>query len=120
MGVDLNHLGSGESPLYDIFTTTMRPTIRGHITRLTVAYMPFRKWLPMDTVSEFASKCAAARNFIMRHVKERRSSWTQSREKPIEHEAALLQAMVENDGLWDDAEVVEHVSALGHTRCGTS
>ncbi|KAF4126920.1 Cytochrome P450 [Geosmithia morbida] len=109
MGTDLNHLGSGDSPLYDIFTTTMRPTVRGHVTRLMVAYMPFRSWLPMEALSEFASKCAAARDFILGHVRERRSAWERSKSRPGEHDAALLQAMVENDGLWNDGEVVEHV-----------
>lgn len=111
IGTDLNHLGSDHSPLNDIFTVTMRPTLQGHITRLAVAYTPFREHLPMELFSEFARKCASARRFIMGYVQQRRAALTQGNDKQDGDEAAVMQAMIENQGLWNDSEVVEHVSS---------
>jgi hypothetical protein len=111
MGVDLDHLGSNASPLYDVFSTTMRPSIRGHIVRWVATHLPFKQYLPLEYLSEFVRKCATARNFIGSHVHARRAAL--KRGDKITDESDVLQAMVESEGLWNDAEVTEYVSGTG-------
>ena len=115
MGVDLNHLGSDESPLYDIFSATMRPNFRGHIVRWVATHMPLREHLPLDLFSSFVRKCSMARSFIGHYVRERRMAW-QRGEKSGQgddgDDGNVLQAMIEQDGLWNESEAVEYVRLL--------
>lgn len=120
MGVDLDHLGSDHSPLYDIFNATMRPAIRGHIVRWVATHLPFKDWLPLERCSAFVRKCATARNFIGDHVRARRAALKNGDVKrkttldsSRDDEADVMQAMVEHEGLWNDAEVTEYVSGPG-------
>ncbi|KAI6778466.1 Cytochrome p450 protein [Emericellopsis cladophorae] len=115
MGVDLDHLGSDASPLHEIFSATMRPSIRGHIERWTVTHLPFKQYLPLEAFSEFVRKCATARSVIRKHVQARRRAV--NRGEKARDDADVLQAMVEATGLWDDEQVVEYIlnfMVLGH------
>lgn len=115
MGLDLDHLGSDTSPLYDVFSTTMRPSIRGHIVRYVATHLPFKQYLPLEYLSDFVRKCATARSFIGSHVRERRDALM--RGDKLTDESDVLQAMVENEGLWSEAEVTEYIlnfMVLGH------
>lgn len=112
LGADLNHLATDESPLHDIFSTTMRPTIRGHIIRWIVAHMPFREWLPMESCSEFVRKCARARIFLGEHVRRARLAFQRGEKTSSTEDVSVLHAMVEHEGVWDDSEILEYVSLM--------
>lgn len=110
MGIDLDHLASDEPPLFDIFCATMRPNIRGHIVRWLATHLPLREYLPLNAFSGFVRKCSTARSFIGHYVQERRMSCQRGKKRGPSDDGDVLQAMIENDGLWDDSEVVEYVS----------
>lgn len=112
MGVDLDHLASDASPLYDVFSQTMRPDIRGHIVRWLATHLPLRQYLPLHYFSDFVRKCATARGFIGQHVRERRESWRRGEKPDPNDDADVLQAMIEREDLWTDSEVVEYVSIV--------
>lgn len=92
----------------------MRPSIRGHIVRYVATHLPFKQYLPLEYLSDFVRKCATARSFIGSHVRERRAALM--RGDKLTDESDVLQAMVENEGLWSEDEVTEYVSFLLQVR----
>lgn len=112
MGIDLDHLGSDTSPLYGIFSATMRPNIRGHIVRWLATHMPLREYLPLEAFSGFVRKCSAARSFIGQHVQQRRMAWQRGEKRDASDDGDLLQGMIEHEGLWGDSEIIEYASIL--------
>ncbi|KAI1014611.1 hypothetical protein LB503_003696 [Fusarium chuoi] len=105
-GLDLNHLESDESPLFDTFTTMMQPSTFGHVINYLNSLIPIRQYLPMKECIEFSQSCARAREFIC--------------EQGLGHEKNrdALQCLLEHsDPDWNDKRIVEYVLnllILGH------
>ncbi|RBQ73979.1 hypothetical protein FVER14953_06280 [Fusarium verticillioides] len=64
-GLDLNHLESDESPLFDTFTTMMQPSTFGHVINYLNSLIPIRQYVPMKACIEFSQSCARVREFIV-------------------------------------------------------
>uniref|UniRef100_A0A0D2XWN2 Uncharacterized protein n=1 Tax=Fusarium oxysporum (strain Fo5176) TaxID=660025 RepID=A0A0D2XWN2_FUSOF len=65
LGLDLNHLGSDESPLFDTFTTMMQPSTFGHVVNYLNSLIPIRQYVPLKECIEFSQSCTRVREFIV-------------------------------------------------------
>ncbi|KAH7206296.1 cytochrome P450 [Fusarium oxysporum] len=105
-GLDLNHLGSDESPLFDTFTTMMQPSTFGHVINYLNSLIPIRQYVPLKECIEFSQSCTRVREFICEQglVNEK-------------HRDALQCLLEHSDPDWNDKNVVEYVLnllILGH------
>ncbi|RBA17075.1 hypothetical protein FPRO05_01799 [Fusarium proliferatum] len=115
-GLDLNHLESDESPLFDTFTTMMQPSTFGHVINYLNSLIPIRQYLPMKECIEFSQSCARAREFIVGLMTIRRNQCEQGLGHEKNRDA--LQCLLEHaDPDWNDKRIVEYVLnllILGH------
>ncbi|KAF4964519.1 hypothetical protein FZEAL_10860, partial [Fusarium zealandicum] len=116
-GLDLNHLESNQSPLFEAFTKMMQPSATGHIVNYLNSLFPIRQFLPIQECREFAQCCAQVREFIVGLIAIRRTACKKGHaEKNREPDA--LQCMLDySDPSWDDKSVVEYILnllVLGH------
>ncbi|KAL6923612.1 hypothetical protein ACHAPO_007849 [Fusarium lateritium] len=113
-GLDLNHLESSESPLFETFTTMMQPSALGHIVNYLNSLVPVRQFVPIAECVEFSKCCTKVREFIFGLVNIRRSL----SEKGHTSNRDALQCLLEHtDAAWNDESIVEYVLnllILGH------
>ncbi|KAF5534232.1 benzoate 4-monooxygenase cytochrome P450 [Fusarium mexicanum] len=115
-GLDLNHLESDESPLFDTFTTMMQPSTFGHVINYLNSLIPIRQYVPIKECIEFSQSCARVREFIVGLMTIRRNQCEQGLVNEKNRDA--LQCLLEHtDPDWNDKSVVEYVLnllILGH------
>jgi hypothetical protein len=110
LGVDLNHLESDQSPLFELFSKTMQQSLTSHIIHYFNSYLPLRHLIPSRSNHDFTRSCADIRDFIRQHVNTRRQS-QQVKPAPAEDPDAL-QCMIDSTLLWNDDDIVEYVLNL--------
>ncbi|KAF5023706.1 hypothetical protein F66182_4272, partial [Fusarium sp. NRRL 66182] len=116
-GLDLNHLESDESPLFDTFTKVMQPSAIGHFVNYLNSLVPIRQFIPIQECVEFAQSCARTREFIVGMVAIRRKWWEQGYTKQAGKRDALQCLLEHSDPFWGDKNVVEYILnllVLGH------
>ncbi|KAG7415702.1 Cytochrome P450 monooxygenase FUM15 [Fusarium oxysporum f. sp. rapae] len=115
-GLDLNHLESDESPLFDIFTTMMQPSTFGHVINYLNSLIPIRQYVPMKECIGFSQSCSRVREFIVGLMTIRRNQCEEGLVN--EKYRDTLQCLLEHsDPDWNDKNVVEYVLnllILGH------
>ncbi|KAM0362590.1 hypothetical protein ACHAP4_001338 [Fusarium culmorum] len=113
-GLDLNHLESNESPLFETFTTMMQPSALGHIVNYLNSLVPIRQFIPIAECVEFSKSCTMVREFILCLINIRRNLG----EKGFINNQDALQCLLEHDDAdWNDESLVEYVLnllVLGH------
>ncbi|GKU04260.1 cytochrome p450 3a13 [Fusarium langsethiae] len=113
-GLDLNHLESDESPLFETFTTMMQPSVLGHIVNYLNSLVSVRQFVPVAECVEFSKSCTKVREFIFGLVNIRRSL----NEKGHTSNRDALQYLLDHtDTAWNDGSIVEYVLnllILGH------
>ncbi|KAM5360742.1 hypothetical protein ACJZ2D_013551 [Fusarium nematophilum] len=116
-GLDLNHLESDQSPLFECFTKMMQPSVTGHVVNYLNSILPIRQLLPIPECRELARCCAQAREFIVGLAAIRRRE-RQKRKHAKEDEPDALQCLLDySDPSWDERSLVEYILnllILGH------
>ncbi|KAM0563424.1 hypothetical protein ACHAPJ_001145 [Fusarium lateritium] len=107
-GLDLNHLESDESPLFDTFTRMMHPSVVGHVVNYLNSIVPIRQLVPIKECIEFTQSCTRAREFIVGLVAIRRKWCEQSQEKQAVNRDALQCLLEHSDSSWNDKNIVEY------------
>ena len=110
VGSDLDHLGGSGSPLYDLFDSTMRLSVWGHIIHYLNTYMPWRKLMPTH---HFMNSCQETRDILKSFRDVRRNSPLQASSRPDD----VLQVMIGQGDEWDDDEIVEYVGIRTSVYC---
>ncbi|KAF5658643.1 cytochrome P450 monooxygenase [Fusarium heterosporum] len=116
-GLDLNHLESDESPLFDTFTKMMQPSVVGHVVNYLNSLIPIRRFVPIKECTEFSQSCARVREFITGLVTIRRDHCEQGYFKENENRDALQCLLEHSDFSWSDKSIVEYILnllILGH------
>ncbi|KAM0274728.1 hypothetical protein ACHAPA_000832 [Fusarium lateritium] len=116
-GLDLNHLGSDESPLFETFTKMMQPSVVGHIVNYLNSLIPIRQFVPIRECIEFSQSCTRVREFIVGLVTIRRDHCAQGYVKENENRDALQCLLEYSDPSWNDKSIVEYILnllILGH------
>ncbi|CAM1511745.1 Fc.00g092580.m01.CDS01 [Cosmosporella sp. VM-42] len=115
--IDLNHLQSNKSVLFDCFISTMNQSTLSHIINYFNSIFPIRRLLPIAECREFARNTATVREFIRGHIDARRESMSCGTGNASDSPDAL-QCMLEHwDSCWNYDEIVEYVYnilVLGH------
>ncbi|RGP74239.1 hypothetical protein FLONG3_6151 [Fusarium longipes] len=113
-GLDLNHLETDESPLFETFTTMMQPSAVGHVVNYLNSLVPIRQFVPIEECVEFSKSCRKVREFIFGLVTIRRSM----SEKGHTNNRDALQCLLDyTDSAWNDKSIVEYILnllILGH------
>ncbi|KAJ4270184.1 hypothetical protein NW762_001860 [Fusarium torreyae] len=107
-GLDLNHLESDESPLFDAFTKMMHPSVVGHVVNYLNSIVPIRQFAPIKECIDFALSCTRAREFIVGLVAIRRKWCEQGHEKQGVNRDALQCLLEHSDPSWNDKNMVEY------------
>ncbi|RBR21543.1 uncharacterized protein FIESC28_04811 [Fusarium coffeatum] len=113
-GLDLNHLESDESPLFETFTNMMQPSAVGHIVNYLNSLVPVRQFVPIQECVEFSQSCSKVRDFIHGFVNIRRNL---SEKGQSNHGDALQCLLDHDDAAWNDESIVEYILnllILGH------
>ncbi|KAM0247960.1 hypothetical protein ACHAP5_003744 [Fusarium lateritium] len=116
-GLDLNHLGSDESPLFETFTKMMQPSVVGHIVNYLNSLIPIRQFVPIRECIEFSQSCTRVREFIIGLMTIRRDHCAQGYVKENENRDALQCLLEYSDPSWNDKSIVEYILnllILGH------
>ena len=109
LGVDLNHLGSNTSPLYDLFGKMTRQSLLGHVLHYLGSYLPLKTLLPDGYTSTLSQSCARSRAYLRRFLETRRQSGVNILSQPRAIYADTLQQMIGEPSLWSEEEAVEYV-----------
>ena len=80
-GLDLNHLESDESPLFDTFTRMMHPSVVGHVVNYLKSIVPMRQLVPIKEGIEVTKSSTRARECIDGQVGIGRKWCEKSQEK---------------------------------------
>ncbi|KAF4454666.1 benzoate 4-monooxygenase cytochrome P450 [Fusarium albosuccineum] len=116
-GLDLNHLESDQSPLFEAFTKMMQPSATGHVVNYINSIIPIRKFLPIQECREFSKCCAQVREFIVGLIAIRHREWQKGHEKDVGDADALQCLLDYSDPSWNEGNVVEYILnllVLGH------
>lgn len=108
IGIDLNHLTSSTSPLYDLFSQTMQQSVLSHIFHYLSSYLPLRHLIPCKSNSNFVRCCDEVREHIMHWVMVRYEAFY--RGEPLVGLPDVISVMIEQGGMFSVTNIVEYVS----------
>ncbi|RSL71909.1 hypothetical protein CEP54_001101 [Fusarium duplospermum] len=115
--IDLNHLETDQSPLFEAFTNMMQPSLIGHIVNYLNSLFPIRQFLPIEECRELVQSCTQAREFIIGIVAIRRRALEKGHVEETQEPDALQCLLDHSDPSWDDKAIVEYILnllILGH------
>ncbi|KAI9148668.1 Cytochrome P450 monooxygenase FSL4 [Paramyrothecium foliicola] len=126
-GIDLNHLESNQSPLFESISYLMQPSQLTYLVNYLNMFLPVRKLFGYGEVRDFECHSRRARSYIRGMVRARRvtlqasrSSLGNSAEKVLANNdpTDVLQCLLQHaDPHWQEDQIVEYVLnilVLGH------
>lgn len=121
-GVDLNHLESNQSPLFESISYLMQPSQLTYLVNYLNMFLPIRKLFWYGQVREFECYSQRVRTYIRGMVSARRSTLHASQsslDSPTEKVLVddkptdVLQCLLQHaDPHWGEDQIVEHVSPI--------